>query len=247
MINYEIKAENAAQKDLDKKLEAEETFKRELAALFALMSRDFRVIVSRTGIAPDATDYTQAFTQLLKKHYNRVQSKFKGQVIDFNNLNISPELQDEINFLLLEWSNNTAPQQAVHITQTNQKNMQESISKAIEQNMDDGMAFNNRLVAATGAALLRKKFKGRVDRIAVFETQNSAENTKAIESQSLQRSRIARMIKIWITIGDRIVRATHNAVNRQKRRLEQAFNVGGAKLMQPGDTSLGAPAKETQN
>lgn len=42
-------------------------------------------------------------------------------------------------------------------------------------------------------------------------------------------------------------RDTHAAASGQTREMKEPFSVGGAQLMQPGDTSLGAPPEETIN
>lgn len=50
--------------------------------------------------------------------------------------------------------------------------------------------------------------------------------------------------KEWLSSHDGRTRSTHAAANGQKRKLEEPFDVGGCKLMFPGDSSLGAAAKE---
>ena len=50
--------------------------------------------------------------------------------------------------------------------------------------------------------------------------------------------------KEWLSSHDSRVRSTHAAANGQKRKLDEPFDVGGCKLMFPGDSSLGADAKE---
>lgn len=50
--------------------------------------------------------------------------------------------------------------------------------------------------------------------------------------------------KEWLSSHDSRVRSTHAAANGQKRKLDEPFDVGGSKLMFPGDSSLGAAAKE---
>lgn len=50
--------------------------------------------------------------------------------------------------------------------------------------------------------------------------------------------------KQWLSAHDGRTRSDHAAANGQKRKVDEPFNVGGYKLMFPGDSSLGAPAKE---
>jgi hypothetical protein len=53
------------------------------------------------------------------------------------------------------------------------------------------------------------------------------------------------LIKEWLATNDNRTRDTHRAANGQKRPLDEPYTVGGARLMFPGDTSLGAPGSET--
>lgn len=52
------------------------------------------------------------------------------------------------------------------------------------------------------------------------------------------------VMRIWDATGDSRTRQTHMAAEGQERRLGEPFTVGGALLMHPGDTSLGAPGSE---
>lgn len=53
--------------------------------------------------------------------------------------------------------------------------------------------------------------------------------------------------KTWVTFGDGKVRASHRAVGGTRIPIDEAFTVGGYKLMFPNDTSLGAGAEEIVN
>jgi SPP1 gp7 family putative phage head morphogenesis protein len=53
------------------------------------------------------------------------------------------------------------------------------------------------------------------------------------------------LTKEWLATKDNRTRDSHRAANGQKRPLDEPYTVGGARLMFPGDTSLGAPGSET--
>ncbi|HEX7735350.1 MAG TPA: phage portal protein, partial [Ktedonobacteraceae bacterium] len=50
--------------------------------------------------------------------------------------------------------------------------------------------------------------------------------------------------KVFLATNDSHTRPTHAAANGQKVGIDEAFDVGGAKMMYAGDASMGAPAKE---
>lgn len=84
--------------------------------------------------------------------------------------------------------------------------------------------------------------KERAQRIAQTEI-NSAQNAashfaigKHVDNDIVE--------KTWLAVGDRRMRKSHERANGQVRKYEEAFEVGGAELNFPGDTSLGAPGKE---
>jgi HK97 family phage portal protein len=50
--------------------------------------------------------------------------------------------------------------------------------------------------------------------------------------------------KEWLSTGDDRTRPSHVACNHQVRPIDEPFDVGGFKMMHPGDMSLGAPVSE---
>jgi HK97 family phage portal protein len=51
--------------------------------------------------------------------------------------------------------------------------------------------------------------------------------------------------KVWLATGDHRTRPDHAEADGQQVGMEEPFDVGGEQLLYPGDTSLGASAKET--
>ena len=51
--------------------------------------------------------------------------------------------------------------------------------------------------------------------------------------------------KVWLATGDHRTRDTHLEADGQEVGIDEPFDVGGSKLMFPGDSSMGAPPEET--
>jgi SPP1 gp7 family putative phage head morphogenesis protein len=82
--------------------------------------------------------------------------------------------------------------------------------------------------------------RNRAIRVARTETI-AASNAGEFESYNQSDYVIGKQ---WLSSHDDRVRPDHEAANGQKKKLDEPFEVGGYKLMFPGDSSLGAPARE---
>lgn len=65
---------------------------------------------------------------------------------------------------------------------------------------------------------------------------------QAMETEGVQDAEAER---VWDASGDALTRMTHAFADGQRRPFREPFNVGGYRIMYPGDSSLGAPASET--
>lgn len=70
-------------------------------------------------------------------------------------------------------------------------------------------------------------------------------NAMGFVNQAAVRATGVDMQKVWLTRRDQRTRPSHRDVHRQKRPLDEPYDVGDSRLMYPGDTSLGAPGTET--
>ena len=86
--------------------------------------------------------------------------------------------------------------------------------------------------------------RSRAASIARTETHNAA--MAAIEA-SMKHKNIEIASKTWHAVGDRRTRPTHAAAHGQSVPFNEPFTVGGAQLMRPGDSSLGAGPEEIVN
>lgn len=257
---FERKAiRNQAQKDLVEKLRLERTFKPEIRSLFSRMTKDFRIRVASSGQVPRASDYSDSWQDLLRKHYNRVQKKFTGNV-ERQLKELTPNQNDLFLLALLEYRNNRSIMQEGYITRTSDTNMFLSIQEARQALEEEGTIVTNRTLAAAASAILARKQKGRVESIAILETQAPAESTKLFEARALSGmspsqevtplDQIIRPVesdlrKTWVDMGDKKVRKSHRAANGQVKKLTEPYIVQGQEMMYPGDNSLGATIDNT--
>lgn len=233
-----------AKEDLREKLRLERIFKKEIKRLFGRIKLDFKVNVSATGFPQDAKKYTNAWQELLLNHYKRVQNAFKGTVLSFNGKSFEDyetkeedTAEDELLLLLLLYREEHSIEQANYITSTTNRNLQQAVNEARIAMMEQGELITDKSLARVASQILGKKFDGRTEGIATLETQNPAEKTKNLEAEVMSKRQVK---KTWRTIGDNKVRDAHKNANYQTVELDDAFIVGGQRLMFPGDTSLGA-------
>jgi len=91
---------------------------------------------------------------------------------------------------------------------------------------------------------IRKSAPGlaRIRSIAIAQTETH--NAATFAGQEAARSLGVEMRKTWLSHRDGRARLTHVEASNQTRKLDEPYEVGGFKLMRPGDASLGAPASE---
>ena len=92
-------------------------------------------------------------------------------------------------------------------------------------------------------AYLRPIYAHRAETVARTEVINASNAASDFAAQSTG----VVSEKEWIATRDDRVRDTHAGADGQKVGAEEPFSVGGARLLWPGDTSLGAPAGEVVN
>ena len=290
-------------REVAEKLRLEALVKPGIRKIFARLVDDFRISVGRTGSVPDISRYRTSFEALLEDHYRRVQKSFSGAILLHNKVDTLIELrgnkaaqkdEDEsdmdelIAAIFLLWREQHAPEQADIITRTTARDMEEAMSQARQALLEQGKPIDKRSLATTAAVILKRITRGRVDLIALTETQAAAETTKAIEAGAVVgvmipgipvppsvAPAIPRVVqpttepwqaprapdkpvpgsltqkKSWYDLRDKKVRATHLEAGRRYQAspipINEAFIVGGSRMMFPGDRSLGAAIKELAN
>ncbi len=262
-----------ALEELDAKMRLESTYRPQLSALFNRIVKDFRAIVAATGQAVDARNYRQDFDASLRTQYDRVQRFFTGRITEGVEGKIirlkqtddqDQALEELIAASLVAWRIDSGERESLHITNTNQHQMQDALAKARQQITEEQLPTDNRTLAAIAGAFLARFFKARVERIIVTETQSAAESTRAIEVAALSGrvpfplERVSgvepavqprRVTKTWRDIGDNVVRDSHVVADGTTIDENDIFIVGPSRsrLRFPGDMLLGAVTAEVIN
>ena len=120
-----------------------------------------------------------------------------------------------------------------------------TVARAIREGRPVPAAMREKMIAAYRSRLLRMRGEAiaRTEAIGAVnggrqEAIDQAINDGDVPAEQVQRSWVA-------TLSDNRTRDTHRAMHGQRRRQGEPFvSPSGARLMYPGDRSLGAPAAE---
>ena len=246
-------AANRARSDLREKLRLERLLAANLRGFNRQMVRNTVREYVQTGRAFNADTMNQELIDMLAKQYDRVAPVFDRQITDIlpDEIAATDREKDLIQAALNIFFASRSVEQSAIITGTNQRNIDESISEAIELSQEIPNQTRTDIGIQAGVNLNRK-LTGRVTGIAALETQASAEASKGTEAQILTGQapsvtggspRDVPVKKEWVTVGDERVRKqpfSHVLADSQTQNLNTAFTVGGERLRWPGDSSLGA-------
>lgn len=121
------------------------------------------------------------------------------------------------------------------------------VKRAIKAAKPVAAADVQRIIARYADRLLKARGENiaRTEVIGAFNAAREEAFRQAIAAGGLAPENVTGT---WSATGDTRTRHTHMAMNGQKRKFGQPFtSPSGARLMYPGDTSLGAPASEIIN
>jgi len=259
---------NAAQNDLRDKMRFEAQFNRELDEYFEKVVRAF-ILRSRNRLPFNLDElFHDELRNILLTHYQRVTGPFSNRIRPVLPKDVLSTVEEDrtITRTLDQFSRIRAELQAKNINDTTKRNLEQSLQQAREfdtdtDKLEDGQVVRKAFLVGfelilTAGAILRRKLRGRRPTIVTTETQVPAEVAKLTEAEILSgiipsifggEPTQIEVTKIWVAIGDSATRDTHLNADGQERKANKPFSVGGFLLKVPGDSSLGAPLKETAN
>lgn len=217
--------------DLNKKLRLEAQFRPNVARTFSAERKIYQSTILQTGSSPVRSQISDIWDITLQLHYQRVAVQFlKGVTASLERIRLEKELS------------RLASIRTSQITVTSINDMISSTNLAVSALGEENLEPSKRAIALTGGNILRTKQARRAPTITTTETQSSAEVTK---SQVAFQEQLVK--KVWITVRDSKVRATHIAVDGIELGEREFFTVGSSKLLHPGDYSMNPAIKEVAN
>jgi hypothetical protein len=247
---------NEARRDLREKIRLERLLFDELRLFNRALVRQTIREYKEAGRAFNAATMQPELTAMLERHYERVGDEFDSQITDQLPDDIAATSAEvaAITLALDTFFSSRAPEQSTIITETNQRDIDDSIDQSIMISQEEPQTRIE--LAIIAGALLSRKLSGRIGGITSLETQAAAETAKATEAQVLtfQPPSVTGgtptdvpVAREWVTVGDESVRPAHVGADAQTVGMNEPFTVGGQLLRWPGDTSLGATVDNVIN
>ena len=261
-----------ARRNLALKLQLENTFKREVKSYFFNLRKKLFGSYARTGDLPRESEFREDTISMLRKHYNRVYRAFGNEMRLFieksNQMNLQTkqdDVQDKIDRVVDQaaaiYIVNESINRAGLIDRTTINDANESIQQATQDIVESGGNVTTEAVSVIAAKKFRDKYNGRVDSVALTETQNSSEAFKEMEAAVVSVDGNADPVNVataasignpdatkeWAAILDQVTREAHVIADGQTVPMSDPFVVDGELLRRPGDTSLGASSGNVIN
>lgn len=169
---------------------------------------------------------------------NRVTGKREGGV-----LGLTAQQADFVESARAELSDPTTMEQFLARARRD-KRFDRTISKAAREGAPLPTAMHEKIVTAYSRRLLQLRGEtiGRTEALTSLNAGAYQAIRQAVDEGKIPANAVRR---IWRSARDRRVRDTHAALDSDAVGLDEAFrSPSGALLRFPGDTSLGAPARE---
>lgn len=240
---------NSAQIALNKKLR----YERELYTRIAPIFQDIAAKAGGPFFNPGK--YETNIEDELLAHYRKVYLEFGDDYRQAKKITLPLVVSIALNNSADDMFKRKAEKQARTITNTNHRQLNKIKKIAGEQILilqkaNPSLTFVQLTTQLYQAALLR-----RVEYIAAYETQWSAEFSKAHEVSfiakgagvSFKAAKQDGNYKRWDAVGDDRMRDWHADVDSTIITIEEPFEVNGEYMMHPGDDTLGATASNLIN
>lgn len=166
--------------------------------------------------------------KVIKDFYSSLKSRTKDQVPKF----------DSFSSMVTNWIQTMTGERIKEVSDTTIQQVKAVVDSGIQQ------GWTMAEISAKIFEIAEINSLTRADLIAVTETVSLSNAGSYFGVKQLPFS--SKLKKRWVASFVN-TRETHAAAHNQVKNMDDAFSVGGAYLMFPGDSSLGAPAREICN
>lgn len=253
--------EKSAARDHAKKLTLESSLLLALRPKFNAIAQNFIKTYSVNGFVPDMTKHMSNIQDILTDHYMKTSIAFSSQIENaLGEPTNKADVRNDTELGIQIHQNIEIPKTTAYIDDTNKRQINDSIKKAIILAAAAGLLLTHGQIAKLAGADVQKKFANRLPLIAIDNTANASEHAKQAEYNSLVANRaIAGGVdfgaavdrgtanKQWVAILDGKTRDAHVQADGQVVSYDQPYTVGGERLRFPRDTGLGASMSNVAN
>jgi len=171
---------------------------------------------------------------ILRKHYQTTIYSFALNNLRNLNKKQRRKLPNRFDMRVSEFIQTQALQQAQLIGDTTQEDLRGIIDQAISKGL--GISETAKAIREQGEVFAR----ARAETIAITETHNAAMFGNFYSAKDLSDEYEIKTRKEWISTFDARTREEHAAANGQVVDMDEAFIVGGERMMYPGDPAASA-------
>lgn len=225
----------------------------EIQAIFNEIIQDYESILNKGSRDFSALIKKEDWLDIFYEHYEVVGNHFLHTTQPKEDLEAI--IVQELDNRYAQWYTSFGLVQASHIDSTTIRHANEAFIEADTQSVviaeETGTGLSDVEILGIAVASFEIKTMTRSPSVANTQTQAPAEHSKYLEQEVLvegEASGASRGKKIWITVGDELVRDSHAEDGAdQEVDFNSVFLIEGHQLRYPGDSSLGAPLTETIN
>lgn len=146
---------------------------------------------------------------------------------------------DEVQLRIEEWARDHSLDSADNIEETTKDKIKEIVADGLADNQSSVQIAQSIFNGVTDMAASRALTISRTESHIAHNFGQNESMKQAAKELSLP------LMKEWISVADKRTRPTHKKANGQKVEMAKPFNIGGSKLMYPGDPH--GPAGEIIN
>ena len=233
-------------RSLAKKIRLENQFKPELRKFFKQISKDATTKWLSNRTIPSLNSFSIELISILRNHYRRVNKAFGNELRKQSKksfLILETKQEENIDADIVKYINEHSEEQSQFILQTTERELNNIAATVVASTMLGGLTLTNQEIAREIEGEFNDRAEGRIDTIAMTETQTPAEEIPYIEALGVAAIAIPQgqaVVKTWNTVLDEKTRPAHVQADRQEKNIKEPYIVMGERLPVPGSTALGA-------